>query len=74
MLRASGCASNTLDDKWLLKSVLRGLLPLPGDEGASEEAKHLVQPHYPAPVDLSSMTARARNMNLREAVVLQVSL
>ncbi len=43
--RALGQASNTADDKWLLKSVLRGLRLLPRDE---ERERRTV-----APVDLS---------------------
>ncbi len=43
--RALGQASNTADDKWLLKSVLRGLRLLPRD---GERERRTV-----APVDLS---------------------
>lgn len=43
--RALGQASNTADDKWLLKSVLRGLQLLPRDE--ERERRRI------APVDLS---------------------
>ncbi len=48
--RALGQASNTADDKWLLKSVLRGLRLLPRDE---ERERRTV-----APVDLSHVDTR----------------